>query len=78
MWMSHLSLLPRFQTLYPPFLRSDTLWFMHLFMSFIALFTLCFVGRCPVRSIVWVWQPRDCVREAYKRIGHAEISNFQT
>ena len=35
-----------------------------------------FAGRCPVFRLVWVWQPRDCVREAYKRIGLAEIFNF--
>ena len=45
-------------------------------VDFIAFFTLCFAGRCPVISVAWVWQPRDCIREAYKRIGHAEISNF--
>ena len=27
---------------------------------------------------IWGWHPRDYVREAYKRIGHAEISNFWT
>ena len=37
---------------------------------------LCIAGRCPVFSYSWVWHPRDYVREAYKRIGHAEISNF--
>ena len=54
------------------------LWFMSLILSFMNTFKLLydFAGRCPVSSIVWAWQPRDCIREAYKRIGHAEISNF--
>ena len=50
--------------------------------AFIIVFMItysCFMilpGFVPVLSISWVWHPRDCVREAYKRIGHAEISNF--
>ena len=45
-------------------------------VDIIAYLLYVFAGDVSVLSIAWVWQPRDCVREAYKRIGHAEISNF--
>ena len=55
-----------------------TLWFMPLLLSFMITYG-CFMilpGDVPVLRVVWVWHPRDYVRGAYKRIDHAEISNF--
>ena len=42
---------------------------------------VCFMIICRAMSrvcldYIWGWHPRDYVREAYKRIGHDEISNF--
>ena len=47
-----------------------------VYVDIMLLLLYDFAGRCPVLRVVWVWHPRDYVREAYKQIGHAEISNF--
>ena len=55
------------------YLVSFLSWDAPLWFQLILLYVLLYdyPGFVPVLSIVWVWQPRDCVREAYKRIGHA-------
>ena len=60
--------------LYYPTLGGVKLYGLCLNYCYLLLYDL--PGDVPVLSIVWVWHPRDCVREAYKRIGHAEIFNF--
>ena len=52
---------------------------VYAFIIVIYEYRSCFMilpGDVPVLRLVWVWHPRDYVREAYKRIGHAEIFNF--